>query len=170
MIDVPHCPSELQMQPARPISQDEVDRAIYFDFEGLADEPPALIGLLDGGVLEQVVLRTELASAAETSALRVSSLATELESMVARCEAENRVLVAFTSHEANVATEHAGIEIGTYYRDAHKIAKRWRSRCLPPDTPRDNSLADFLRLIGYRPPRHLGLQNSAHGSETWKLS
>jgi hypothetical protein len=143
------------------MSPDEVERAIFFDFEGLADDSPALVGILVEGQLQQLVLRESLTSAAEATGLRVTVLPLALLALVERCSREDRRLVAFTSHESRTASSFAQIDLGVHYRDAHKIAKRWRNSCLPSAIPRDNSLAAFLKIIGYPVPRHLGTQQSA---------
>ncbi len=41
--------------------------AIYIDFEGFQDQPPALLGILVGGEFEQVVFDRSLAEAARSS-------------------------------------------------------------------------------------------------------
>jgi hypothetical protein len=143
------------------MNESEVERAIYFDFEGLADASPALLGMLVEGKLEQLVLRESLASAAQATGLRVTVLPLALSALVERCCRERRRLVAFTSHEATVASTFAQVDLADHYRDAHKIAKRWRNSCLPAAIPRDNSLGAFLKLIDYPVPRHLGIKQSA---------
>lgn len=143
------------------INPDEAHRAIYFDFEGLAEHSPALLGILVEGNLDQLVLRESLASAAEATGLRVTALSLALSELVERCGREDRLLVAFTTHESTVASKFAEVDLGEHYRDAHKIAKRWRNSCTPPSIPRDNTLLAFLHLIGYPVPRYLGIQQSA---------
>jgi hypothetical protein len=69
-------------------------RAIWIDFEGFEGQSPAMLGILAGGELEQVVLDPRLAEAARAKGRRLSTLAVEIARIVAFCRAEGRVLVA----------------------------------------------------------------------------
>lgn len=142
------------------ITPAEAQRAIYIDFEGFADAPPALLGMTVDGRTEQVVLDPQLADAAHTRACRLSSLQDEVAALLARATQEGRAIVAYSQHERNVCLGFAGIDIAPVYRDARKIAKRWANACHGGTPPGGRGLKDFLELIGHARPAHLGERKS----------
>ncbi len=142
------------------ISPRDADRAIYIDFEGFADHSPTLLGILIGDQFEQVVLDSELTSAADAKGMRLSTVAAEASQLQARSLGEQRVVVAYSQHELNVLRTYAQTEIGEVYRDARKIAKRWINR-LHPDAPiQEWTLKEFLKFIEHPRGNHLGFQQS----------
>ncbi len=131
------------------ISYDEAIQAIYVDCEGFENSTPLLMGVQVGEKIEQIVLDHNLEQAAIAKGLRVSSFQEEVQSLVRRSEAEHRWIVAYTQHERELFLSFAGIDVDRRYRDAHKIAKRWRSIKNPIGIGPGNGLKDFLVGIGY---------------------
>lgn len=141
---------------ANRISKQEAVDAIYIDFEGFANHPPSLLGVLVGDTLEQVVLEERLRGAAEAKKLRVEPLASVIGALVKRCECERRLLVAYSQHEKDVILQYAGIDLGELYRDARKIAKHWKNARHRDRPIAGYGLKDFLDFIEYHRGKHLG--------------
>lgn len=143
------------------LTPDEVEDAIYIDFEGFEGEPPKLLGVLVSDDFEQVVLDRRLKSAADAKDLRTSSLCEELSGLIRRCKADDRKLVAFTQFERDQFRTYCGIDLGSFYADGHKIAKRWKNRHHYNEHIDDWGLHSFLRFIGRPRPAWHGVQQSA---------
>lgn len=142
------------------LTSDEARRAIYFDFEGFKNAQPALIGVLIEDSFKQIVLDSTLASAALRSRLLIGSLCEELTGLLSLAAGENRKLVGFTLHEPTTIKTYCGIEIGSRYTDAHKLAKRWKNSLHPGRSIPDYKLLSFLRFVRYPVPRRGGVQQS----------
>jgi hypothetical protein len=146
--------------PHASITPEEAARAIYIDFEGFQDAAPTMVGVLVGDVLEHVVFDGALRAAAEAKSCSISTLSETAERLRRRCVEERRVLVAFSTHELKVLAEYAGVDAGPLYRDARKIARRWRSKFHPERRGEGRGLKDFLRLINYPRGTYLGERKS----------
>lgn len=143
----------------RAITREEARRAIYVDFEGFADQPPSLLGRACESEIRQIVLDPRLRAVAAGKGLRVASLKPVVEELLEECRRDDRVIVGFTQREKQAIAEHAGLDVSPYYRDAHKVARRWVNR-VHPETEISFDLASFLDFIGYERPRHLGNGNA----------
>jgi hypothetical protein len=144
----------------RRISLAQAERAIYVDLEGFQDKASALVGILVGDTLEQVVFDPELRMAAEAKGLRVSSFPTEAARILDQAIREDRVVVGYTRHERDLFAKWGGVDLGEHYRDAHKIAKRWKNRLHHGEPIAGWGLKDFLSFIEYEVPSHLGRANT----------
>lgn len=141
--------------PRGTISVEEAERAIYIDCEGFKAKAPTLMGILMDGEIEQVVFDSELEPAAKKKGLRMSTFAAEARRLDQLCQQENRVIVAYSEHELRLFAEYAGIDVGPRYRNARKIATRWRNKTQPGEKLASHGLKDFLRLIDYPMGRYL---------------
>ena len=142
------------------ISTAEAERAVYIDFEGIQDHPPALLGILVGEHLEQVVLDVELEAAAVAKQLRLALLLDEMNRLLDLCRREERLIVAYSQHEKNVVRDFAGLDLTGSYRDARMIAKRWKAIRHPAAPIEGRGLKDFLKFINYERGAYLGERKS----------
>ena len=122
------------------------------------DQSPALLGILVEDEFEQVALQQNLKSAADFKGMRTMTLQEILNELQERCLHEKRHLVAFSMHEFEVAKEHAQIDLSPFYKNALKIAKRWKHRMGLDPRRQIRTLKDYLAWLQYPLPRHLGNQ------------
>ena len=129
------------------------------------------------GEFEQVVFDPALRAAAEAKNLRTSTLAQEVETILARADSEERSVFAYSMHEHEVVDRYTvlGRRLRKRYRNVLKIARRWldtrqRSEITlnregRPRWKNDQyrtqgakewALINFLKFIGNPPPPHLG--------------
>lgn len=142
------------------LSQAEAERAIYIDFEGFEGHSPSLLGILIDNSLEQVVFDTRLSLAAEAKNLRVTTLRDTVINLLAKSEAEGRLIVAYSQYEKNVIEEFAQADLTGPYRDARMIAIRWRAICHRDRSLNGRGLKDFLEFISFPRGSHLGEKKS----------
>jgi len=142
--------------PHASISPAEAERAIYVDFEGFMNKPPSLLGILIDGSLAQVVLDSQLTSAARAKGCETAALCDVAAELKRRCVEEQRRLVGYSQHELDVFLEYTGIDFGNDYGDARMVAKRWWNICRPGVPRPDNGLKAFLEAIGQPMPAHFG--------------
>jgi O-acetyl-ADP-ribose deacetylase (regulator of RNase III) len=140
-------------------TREEVERAIYIDFEGFTEKAPSFVGEQVEGFFRQVVFDESLKPAAEAKGLDVISFQAYIDDLVQRAQTEARLIVAYSEHEQNVIREFAGADISARYLDARKLAKLWKTRC-HCDTKIGMGLKDFLVFINYERPSCLGEQKS----------
>lgn len=173
------------MQYAKnPLTVEEARRAIYVDFEGRKDLPPALLGVLyaegrkasdDRLVLRQdIVERTfwDLLGCAEVQGFsRYDSDARTLRASIAdvcrRAKEQERCIVSWSRYDATAIAEHGGSPFNrrvlrTWYRDGKATAKRWSTICRPDlhfersDFRGAHQLTKYLDAIGYALPSDYG--------------
>jgi hypothetical protein len=137
-------------------TESEAARAIYVDFEGFKDKPPSLVGILVDGQLRQVVLEPQLFSAAVAKNCETSSIEAVARELRTRCQAEERVLIGFSTHELKAFKQHAGENFDDIYRNALKIASRWWNVCHQGKV-RPRTLKAYLKAIGEEMPAYLGV-------------
>jgi hypothetical protein len=162
------------------LSLNEARRAYYVDFEGPSGGEPVLFGWLyaegrdaspDRLVMRHDILDPDLASIAgevEVSAdweyrQDARSLATSINDLARRANAQDRRIVAWSRHEMTKVVESELdpdlIEMfGESFRDGKATAKRWLRRCRPDEVlTRDESggahkLTKYMGLTGYEAP------------------
>jgi hypothetical protein len=139
------------------IKRFQVRQGIYLDFEGFEEQKPALAGVLIDDNFQQVVLDPALKNAAEAKELRIESLDSLIDRLLAECERNSRFIIAFSIYEQDVIRRELGIDISTRYKNALRFARRWKAKYLPEVTLEKNSLDEFLQLpeVGYEVPGHL---------------
>ena len=142
------------------ILPEQARRAVFFDFEGFADRPPALLGVAVEGELQQVVLDPRLEQAADAKGLQVSSLHEEALKLENLAKNEDRLLVAFTRHELRVCRDFGQVDLEAYYWDAHKAARPWRRVHHPGHAKEPRDLLHYFRLVGLDPPQHHGFKKT----------
>src|SRR5690349_6227342 len=98
------------------ISPEDAELAIYIDFEGFEGKSPALLGVLIGDSLEQIILDPELRLAAHAKGLRTSSLIQEAVRLRTLSTDQERLIVAYSQHERNLLVTYAQLDIGHRYR------------------------------------------------------
>ncbi len=145
-----------QRRREKRITPEEAIRAIYIDFEGFADESPAILGILCRYTFRQVVLDPRLERAASAKDLEMTSLNAVVEELLTKCRAEDRPLVPYTQYEKLVIRQHADVDVSPVYRDARKIARRWINAFHPDADLGERSLLNHLDFIGFERPTHLG--------------
>ncbi len=162
------------------LSFEEARRAYYVDFEGPSGGEPVLFGWLyaegrdasqDRLVMRHDILDPDLASIAgevEVSAdweyrQDARSLATSINDLARRANAQDRRIVAWSRHEMTKVVESELdpdlIEMfGESFRDGKATAKRWLVQCRPDVVlTRDESggahkLTKYMKLTGYEAP------------------
>ena len=123
------------------ISREEVERAIYLDFEGegarsfhaIAPDP-ILAGILVDDAYEWTLLDDELGDVARFHEVPVIELPVYLEHLIDRARSEGRRIVYWTSHEAEVFEQHGfppgrlgfdlKIPVKPHFRDAFAESKK----------------------------------------------
>lgn len=138
-----------------------IERAIYFDFEGLKGQPPIMAGILCEKKFEQVVFDAAFEAAAKAWRLRFEPLAREIKRLQKRCLDEQRLLICYSEFELNQISRHCGIDVSDVYLNALPYARRWKNRFHRDELIEDWGLKSFFRLINYRVPDHLGEGNAA---------
>ena len=151
----------------------DAEMAIYLDFEGLKDHPPALAGVLIDDTFKQVVFDDDLEFAAAGKGLRLITLDEFLNELRVECLENGRKLAAFTQHELNKIRKYAPKHTWAKdsYLDTHKLAKRWvNARRYEEwrEEVREWSLAHFLLFIDRPFPPHLRVRD--HGGNSLNLS
>lgn len=140
----------------RTLTPEQAAKAIYIDFEGRIDEPPALLGVLyaEGRKAspDRLVMRHEI-------------LDPGLRELVGRAVKQDRVIVSWSQHELGELSE-AGLHderLTNRFVDGKVTAKRWRRAIHPGvEFPFDtsggaNKLVRYLDLIDYELPATYGL-------------
>lgn len=150
------------------VTRKEAERAIYIDFEGFEEKSPTLIGILVEDEFEQVVLDPQLQEAAIAKGMRQASLKEEIARLVERGKREDRFFAAYSRHELNVVQEFAGVDLSDTFRDARKIAKKWKNKFHKEAAAGCRSLKDYLAFIGYERGAHLGERKSTSRIKTVK--
>jgi hypothetical protein len=147
-------------KPDERITLAEATRGIYVDCEGFKERSPSLIGVLIEDQFEQVVFDPGLKLAAEAKGLRVSSFPSEAARIARLARDEDRVVVAYSQMERQLFSDYAGVELGSHYRDARKIAKYWKNVCHYDEPIAGRGLKDFFDFIGYRVTGNPGKQKT----------
>jgi hypothetical protein len=137
------------------ITPTEAFRAVYVDFEGFAEKPPSLIGIVCEYEFYQVVLSEELRPAADYKGLRAQTVSEIGRELITRCQSENRLIVGYSQAELQEFECYGGLELGLLYRDARMIGRRWINRLHPGDVT-EWRLKTLLEYIGYAASPHLG--------------
>jgi hypothetical protein len=142
------------------ITPEEAARAIYIDFEALQTKPhstPELLGVLDaegGDRFQQLIVDPALAPAHVASPhCRAIDLATAIDGLVTRAEAEDRLIIGWSLFDRDVAIralpEIAG-RLRARYRNALGIARPWLRSLHPTVTvSRDDDFAGRHTLKKY---------------------
>lgn len=144
----------------------EAQRALYIDFEGRKDAPPVLLGCLrragsgDEPTLWQAVLDPSFAPLAEADGILSLSLTDAVERIVRRAKVNDRLIVSWSEHELRVV--QAGCPDDLFARferrfvNARHVAARWARLYQGERRPDENSLSEYLALIGYGVPAGAG--------------
>lgn len=172
---------ELASAATRRLSKADAERAVYFDFEGTATDPPSLLGLLydrggaDGLRFEQYIVEDALRSCISAARpklaaeYRVASLdmAQALDRLWALSADGERKLVAWSSYEAVTIRNYCqstdlAEKLLARIVDLKPQAKRWKWTAHPeiqfPRRPRGgaHTLHSYLELISYDVPKPFG--------------
>ncbi len=147
------------------LTSTEAERAIYIDFEGFTERSPDLLGILCEENFKQVVLQRLLASTSSSGSTSFQPIQSILRELKRRAESENRKIIAFSEHEADVARRFAQVDLLPVYKNARIIAKEWSRSRLGINTSSLRTLKDFLALIDFEYPPHIGV-----GQATNRLS
>lgn len=171
------------------LSFEEARRAYYVDFEGPSGGAPVLFGWLyaegrdasaDRLVMRHDILDPDLASIVgevEVSAdweyrQDARSLATSINDLARRANAQDRRIVAWSRHEMTKVVDSELdqdlIEMfGESFRDGKATAKRWLAKCRPDVVlTRDEScgahkLTKYMDLTGYEAPANYEVGRTA---------
>jgi hypothetical protein len=148
----------------------EANRAIYFDFEGRMNEPPALMGVYAGGWFRHFVFDaglTPLAKSSREAGERVfrRRIADAVEEQLLRpSESEDRRLVAFSEHELRCIHSSVGPEIAARvahrFLNARTFASAWvnRDRRDLREQLESATLENFARICDFEWPAEYDLE------------
>ena len=151
----------------RRLTPAEATRALYIDFEGRKDHPPALLGathFASARRVHQYVTDPHFASIARDEELEVMSLSDAVERIIQRAERRDRLIVAWTEHELEVVRRYVPGHLDRFerrFRNALAIAKYWRNTCHATEKPSNGALVGYLDLVGYRVPPEAGVGRAA---------
>jgi len=146
-----------RVNPQARISTPQAERAIYVDCEGFEGKSPALIGIQIGDdPPEQVVLDPALELVAEACDHRLSTFQAEAGRILERSETDDRMIVSYSQHEREIFQAFADTDIGSRYKDARMIAKRWRNTLHREIPLSGRGVKDFLEIVGYARGKYLG--------------
>jgi hypothetical protein len=154
------------------MTQRQVDRAIWIDFEGTTTDDPSMLGVLwtpddaESPQLTQYVFDDGLRLAAEATAgstatnhrIITADLKTTLTELVALSDATKRHLASWSLYDYDALVQQLG-PVAVRFRNAKKTASRWRrSRTrLHPNLPAvefpNQELQRYLEFIGYQVPQ-----------------
>ncbi len=153
------------------ITRRELNRAIYFDFEGRMNEPPVLLGAYSRGWFRQFVFDSTFAPLVKTSraaGYRVfhrKSVETVVETeLLGPAERDDLRLIAFSEHELRAVHDLAGprlaLRMSERFLNARRYAAAWVGRDRPDIRSASDpaSLADFAALFGFEWPEEYDVQ------------
>jgi hypothetical protein len=171
---VPLGPHETQHVPrwhySNRITKREANRAIYFDFEGRMNEPPALMDVYAGGWFRHFVFDRDfgpLIKASRAAGERVfrRRIADAVEKQLLKpAETEDRRLVAFSEHELRSIHSSAGPEmaarVAPRFLNARAFAAAWvnRDRRDLREQLESATLENFARICGFEWPAEYELE------------
>ena len=136
-------------------ANEEIERALYIDFEGFQGSSPALVGVLVDGRFHQVVLDPALAAAGESKGLHVENGRDWAEALARRAETEQRRICAYSRRELTACRDDFGVDLAPWYLDGRRVAKRAWNRAGRP-RPEDGWSQHFFKTrLGLERPRHL---------------
>lgn len=147
------------------LTPEDAHRALYIDFEGRKDHPPALLGctrrsrLGEEQPIWQATTDERFSDLATAQGMEAMSLADAVERILQRAERRDRRIVAWSQHELDVVRAHCPDKLDQFagrYVNARSVAVHWRNSCHGGRKPESNALADYLRLIGYVVPVEAG--------------
>jgi len=150
-------------RPRRPahrsasLTSTEADRAIYIDFEGFTYRSPDLLGILCEENFKQVVLKRLLVSTSSSGSTSFQPIQSILLELKRRAESENRKIIAYSEHEANVARRYAQIDLLPVYKNARIIAESMSRHEFRRDHSAPQTLKDHLALLDFEYPPHIGV-------------
>jgi hypothetical protein len=164
---------------SRRLSSREAREAVYVDFEGNADEPPFLLGILRAQgqltTFEQVVVSDKQKwslPGLDRKPLLIERLEKSIVKLLAMARAERRLIAAWSTHELDVIRTWCVLQpddaefLAAAYRNCIPVARSWKARCYPDLVfGRDtfggrNRLYRYLDLIRYEIPSHLGREQT----------
>jgi hypothetical protein len=158
----------------QPLTINEIENALFLDYEGNQDQPPVLLGTLNGTGdgeekwdLRQIIIHDDFACCAGKN--RVKHVTTDDHTKVLREiigwlaeDIESRHVVAWSEHDLKMAKEHGGLstdEIALFedqYRNALYTARRWL-RLFHADEEIDSLTLDLcLKLTDVYVPERYG--------------
>ncbi len=153
------------MTSMKKLSPEDARRALYIDFEGNKDKPPALLGCTRRSSVQsklsvwQAITDPTFGSLATADELELLTLADAVERILQRAERKHRRIVAWSTHEHDVIRKHCPEHLERFellFLNAKLLAERWRSKCHAGNRPSTNKLAAYFELIGYQVPERAG--------------
>jgi|ETNmetMinimDraft_8_1059916.scaffolds.fasta_scaffold09633_5 hypothetical protein len=159
----------------------DAHRAIYIDFEGFKDQPPALLGTLwaygrrptdkrlrcvhdiHHTSLQQITGAVELKTGfLESYEQRAYSIEQSINGTARLAEAQNRLIVSWSTHElVQIAEGELSPELFEFfrgrYRDGKATAKAWFKQAGLSTATGSNKLVRYLKEAGYPLPDYYGL-------------
>lgn len=141
----------------------QVQNALWMDYEGNTGRPPTLLGWMcqdktEGAIVEPLFKTCENRFRAKDLWLR--DHCTLLHNLIVRAETEDRLIVSWSEHDwrhmCTALNDASWIErLGHRYRNAIPTAKAWHRRH-HGSSPDLASLEHFLGLVGYVVPERFG--------------
>src|SRR5438067_7680499 len=107
------------------LSEADLNRAIYIDFEGFMNNPPTLLGYCCEQKFVQIVFDPALQSAASAKGLSLGEGKTVVADLLKRAIDERRRIVAYSQFDKNISFDELGADLSPVYADARLIAVFW---------------------------------------------
>jgi hypothetical protein len=145
------------------LSSDEVERAIYIDYEGNIDKAPTLLGWrVDGINYASIVEPTFATCAGRFRAKHVEHIdhATLAKQLLQRAVAEERRILSWSEHDLKliqtVLPNNEKEQFLFLYKNAIKPMRSWYWRKYQVSAP-DGSLSFFCNVTGFSVPDRFGI-------------
>jgi len=147
------------------LTTDDINRAIFVDYEGSKDKPPTLLGyMIDDHIIAAIVEPcfydcTERYKAKHAVQADHTNVLVEL---IHRAANEGRVIISWSEHDYNLMTaalsEHKNEAalLKSAFRNAIFTARRWFKKSYPNVIRERNDLASMMEITGYRVPEKYG--------------
>jgi hypothetical protein len=145
------------------LSAQDVQEAIFIDYEGNIDKPPTLLGWRLLGQTHAAIVEADFAVCSNRFRAKdvvFQDHATLALSLIEQAEREGRKIVSWSEHDfkvmAAVLSEADQARLQTVYRNAIRTARPWHylTQC---QGAKDASLAYFSELLGFEIPVRYGL-------------
>lgn len=117
---------------------------------------PALAGVAWDGRFKQVVFSAGLQKVQPAESLEFQDGHLFMKQLVQLAQTEGRKIVAFSTHEREVAAALLGVDLGPTYVNANLLARAWYRRTYGHSQERPGGLKDYLKCIAYPRQAFLG--------------
>jgi hypothetical protein len=145
------------------LTAEQVQRALFIDYEGNVDAPPTLLGWMADGHPEAGIVEPLFATCSDRYRARgvgVHDHRILVQNLIERAEHEDRLIVSWSEHDWRVMSEALPEgdwrdRLGHRYRNAIPTANAWH-RHTYGGSPKAATLAHYFDCLGYHVPERFG--------------